>query len=115
MKIVSIIMILAAIGQYFLAWWALPLVAFIVSIVYASSWKHAIGLTLVAGMVLWGGITFWLYISHEGAYFQQVAGLIGLPNGWSLVVVASSLGGILAATAGAAGYSVRALKIPRGR
>lgn len=103
-------MILAAVGQYFLAWWALPLVAFLVVVTLASSWKQALWHTLAAGLILWGGISFWLYISHEGAYFQQVAGLIGLPSGWLLAVVTTILGGILALVAGAAGYSLRTLK-----
>lgn len=110
MKIIAIIMILAAVGQYFLAWWALPLVAFLVVVTLASSWKQALWHTLAAGLILWGGISFWLYISHEGAYFQQVAGLIGLPSGWLLAVVTTILGGILALVSGAAGYSLRTLK-----
>lgn len=99
-----LIIILAAVAQWFLPWWVLPVVAVVVAFWAARGYRHAATHAFLAGFLLWGGFSAYLYMGGS-SFADQVADILFLPNGWLLVLITGLLGGILATLGGVLGYA----------
>lgn len=102
-----IIAILAAILQVFTPWWVIAIVPFLILF-----WRPA--RAMGAFWTGFGGIGItWLiygYYQHfisDGAISDRVAQLFMLPNGITLLLVTSLIGGLVGGLSGVAGYWVR--------
>lgn len=105
-----LVLVLGLLSHYLLSWWAFPLVSFFIALFLGKNWIDSTLNSFAAGVVVWGGFTFWSYSSYEATFFDNFANLLTLPSGLVLIMVTALLGGILSGLAGAAGYSVRLLQ-----
>lgn len=108
--VISIIILHFAFSQ-FLPYWNVILVCFAMSYFFKLRPLVAFWLSLLAIMLSWGG--FMAYSDHlnDGILAQRMAGMFGLQSKWILMLIASFLGGLLAAFAGASGAAFRRMFI----
>ncbi len=105
-----LLIVLGFISQYLLSWWAFPLVSFFLALFLGKGWIDSTLHSFAAGVLVWGGLTFWSYSSYDTTFFDNFANLLTLPSGLVLIMVTALLGGLLSGLAGAAGCSIRALQ-----
>ncbi|REA60386.1 hypothetical protein DSL64_14845 [Dyadobacter luteus] len=103
-----IIIIVAAICQYFGPWWTAALIPFITLAWQptATSFK-AFATGFVAIAILWFGYGLYLHTSSEGAMSNRIAQIFSLPNGFLLLAVTTLVGGLVGGFAGLSGHLAR--------
>lgn len=105
-----LLIIVGSMSHYLLSWWAFPVASFIVALFLGKGWIDSTLHSFAAGVLVWGGFTYWAYSSYDPSFFDKFSNLLTLPSGLVLVIVTALLGGFLTGLAGAAGFSVRSLQ-----
>lgn len=104
-----IILIVAALAQLFLPWWIIALVPFVVCMWLSRSGWKAFFLSFAALCIVWGVFAWYLHDQSHGIMSDRISQIFFLPNGLAMVGVAALVGGLVAGSAGLAGYHLRAM------
>jgi hypothetical protein len=103
-----IIIVVAAICQFFGPWWTAALIPFA-----ALAWRptatsgKAFLTGFIAIAILWLGYGFYLHMNSEGAMSNRIAQIFSLPNGILLLIVTTLVGGLVGGFGGLSGYLTR--------
>ncbi len=92
-----------------IGWWGLALVALVSGLLQAWSGTKRYGLGILAGLLLFGGLSAWTQLANDGILTQRVAGIFKVDNGWLLVIVTGIFGAVIAGTSRYAGICLREL------
>jgi hypothetical protein len=88
-------------------WWVIAPTAALVSFLSGLGQGRAFLIAFLAGLLLWGGLAFYMDLQNEGILSQQIGVLFqGLPS-IALTLISAVLG---ACTAGLGGWSGAALR-----
>lgn len=104
-----LILIVGFAAQYFLPWWSMPLVCFGLSAWLGKSGKEAFWVSAAGIVSLWLGYAVYLHSATGGVMTQKIAQVFveKYPNPAIMFVLTAIVGGLVAGTAGLAGYFVR--------
>jgi hypothetical protein len=108
-----IILVAAAVLQFFLPWWVIALVPLVVCLVLSKSGGRAFLRSFAALFVVWLGYAGYLHVQAGGAMSDRVAQIFSLPHGLALAAVAGVVGGLVAGLAGLTGYYLKNLFTPK--
>ncbi|HEV7351284.1 hypothetical protein [Telluribacter sp.] len=102
-----VILVLAALLQFFLPWWVIALVPFLVCMWLSKNGWRAFFFSLVAVGVLWLGYAWYLHNQTAGVMSDRISRIFFLPNGLAMAGVAALIGGLVAGFAGLAGFQLK--------
>ncbi|GAB2946921.1 hypothetical protein GCM10027048_09910 [Hymenobacter coalescens] len=113
-RLFLLILVLAALAQFFLPWWNAAVVALLLSLGLARRGGAAF-LAGFGGVGLgWLLLAGWLHLQADGRLSHRVAELLPLGgNGWLLVLATALLGGLVGGLAALTGVWLRQALAPR--
>lgn len=88
------ILILGFIGQQFLPWWSIVLIAALLSFLFSLRVSISFWIGFLAVALLWGGYAGYLSAMNEGILAARMGKVFGGINGTLLIIVTGILGGI---------------------
>lgn len=88
------ILIIGFIGQQFLPWWSIALIAGILSFIFSLRVGISFWVGFLAVALLWGGYAGYLSVLNEGILATRMGKVFGGMNGTLLIIVTGVLGGI---------------------
>lgn len=102
--IASIVIIIAGFFlQKFTPWWSIVLITGITCYFFDLTVWRALLISLVSGLILWGGYAFFLDKGNEGVLSSQIGELFGGLDGISLILLTGICGAIFGALGGILG------------
>ncbi len=105
-----ILIILLGVGlSFFLPWWSLAIAAFVVEFLLHQHAFKAFLASFIAGLIFWGGWSFWIDSANSYIMSTRMADMIGVGEGYLLIIITMILGGLIAGLSGWAGQSIRNL------
>lgn len=92
--VIIVLLLGALLGQFF-PWWSIAVIAAISSFLL----KHKFGLAamfgFLAGILLWGGLAFYLDVENQHILSSRMGELFGGLNSTLLIVMTGFLGGVI--------------------
>lgn len=112
--IVDAILMLAAAALLELIgpWWTLGIASFVVAAIRSGSGKDATMAGLIAGLLLWLGVSLFIHLGSGGVLTVRIAEMMQLPA-FVVIVLTGILGGVVASVSAFSGFQVGVL-IKRG-
>jgi hypothetical protein len=92
--VVIILLLGAVLGQY-LPWWTIAVVAAVSSLFLKHKIAMAAMFGFLAGVLLWGGLSFYLDVENQHILSSRMGELFGGFRSTALVFLTGFLGGIL--------------------
>lgn len=103
-----IIIVVAAVCQYFGPWWTAALIPFLTLLLKPTTTSFkAFATGFLAIGILWFGYGLYLHTGSEGAMSNRIAQIFSLPNGFLLLAVTTLVGGLVGGFAGLSGQLTR--------
>ncbi|NRA49983.1 MAG: hypothetical protein HRU12_12690 [Phaeodactylibacter sp.] len=104
------ILIGGAIGQSFLAWWSLPVLAALIAVMLQLRQPAALISGCLGGFILWGGYAAFLDSQNNGILSARIGELFGGMESMLLVLTTGIFGAIFAALGAWTGSLAKAFK-----
>lgn len=113
LRILGLTLLLLVVSWLFPAWWW---ILFLPVAFMAASLRNlvsAFGNAFVAGVLAWGSIALFQYVTGSETIANRVAQLFGLQSGVILLLVVMLLAGVIAGVSGMTGAAIRSLLFPK--
>lgn len=107
---IVLIIILGAVLQSYLPWWSALLPAFLIGGWFANQRREAIRNGSTGIGLLWLGYAGYLNWINEGILSTRIADMLGVPNGWIVLLITMVVGALTGAIGAWAGYELHELK-----
>jgi hypothetical protein len=106
---VVLIMLLSFISGLFFDWWVMAVPAFLVSVLIEQlPWKAFLS-GLLAILLLWSGLAFWIDTRNESILSARIGELLGIGgSSFLLILITGLIGGLVGGFASLAGSYLRA-------
>jgi hypothetical protein len=109
-KQVVLVIMGAALFQYFLPWWSLVIPALVIGFMFARSGVEAFFSALIGIGLLWLGMALYIDATTGSMLSQKIASLFPGKSIWVLRLITVLVGGLTGGFAALAGYSIKPLR-----
>lgn len=82
------------VGQQFLPWWAIAVIAAMLSFIFDIEAKVSFWAGFLAVALLWGGSAIFLSTLNEGVLSARIGSLLGNMPGFVLILITAIIGGV---------------------
>lgn len=110
--VIIILLLGSLLGQY-LPWWTIAIVAALSSLFLKHKFEMAAMFGFLAGVLLWGGLAFYLDVENQHLLSSRMGELFGGFSSTILVFLTGFLGGILIALGSMVGAASQELVIKK--
>lgn len=117
MVLFILLFVLGAALSFFGPWWSVAVVSFILCYQLAKNSKSAFGLSALAAILVWGGVSVVKHTQAEAPITDKMAGLFqssisalqGVPSMGVVLIFVTLIAGLIGGFGGLAGFQVKQL------